>query len=758
MLVCGQNFTDEMIRQIQDKVESEPTISRRGLSLEVCRWLNWKSPNGRPKEMSCRLALLKLDREGIINLPECTVKGLFEPKGEKEPIKVPTDPVCCDFKELGEVELVRIGSRESKASRIWKALMERDHYLGAGPLCGAQMRYLINSPLYGWLGGLAFSGAAWRVAGRDRWIGWSEEARKSHLGKVVCNSRFLILPQVKVTNLASHVLSKAAKRLGPDWRERYGFEPVLLETFVERERFAGTCYRAANWEYVGSTRGRGRQDRDRSHSIPVKDIYLFSLMKEAKEVLCGHPIREGVKSKSRDWAEEEFGQAELGDQRLTKRLVSMVSDFYARPQASIPQACQSRSKTKAAYRFFDHPDISMDKVLEQHYEATRSRISQESVVLAVQDTTSLNYSAHPATEDLGPMGYRLDKGLGLLVHETMTFNPEGTPLGLLEVQCWARNGTEYGKKKRRHEVPIEQKESHKWLKSFNKVIEAQKRCPQTTLVSVGEREADIYELFELAWQGPLGPKLLVRASQDRILAEGQGPLWEKVIRQDRVGLQEIRVPRRKNRPARIARLAVRFAEIRLKPPQRKTGHQELKVWAVLAQEVGGPAEGEPIEWMLLTTCPVETFDQAVERLAWYAVRWGIEVYHRTLKSGCKIEERQLGQADRIESCLAIDMVVAWRIFYLTKLGRETPEVPGTVFFEEAEWKALTAYITQNPIPPDHPPKLREAIRMAASLGGFLGRKGDREPGTKSLWIGLQRLDDLTAMWKVLVDFFVPHPQ
>jgi hypothetical protein len=764
MLVCGQNFTDQMIRQIQDKVGSEPTISRRGLSLEVCQWLNWKSPNGRPKEMSCRLALLKLDREGIIKLPECTVKGLFEPKGEKERINVSADPVCCDFKELGEIELVRIRSRESKASRIWKALMERDHYLGAGPLCGAQIRYLINSPLYGWLGGLAFSGSAWRVEARDRWIGWSEEARKSHLGKVVCNSRFLILPQVKVTNLASHVLSLAAKRLPEDWLERYGFEPVLLETFVERERFQGTCYRAANWQYAGSTRGRGRQDRDRRCAVPIKDVYVFPLRQEAKEVLCCEESTGKVADESEprkeveDWSEDEFGRADLGDRRLTKRLVSIVSDFYARPQASIPQACQTRSKTKAAYRFFDHQAMSMDKVLEQHYETTLSRISQEWVVLAVQDTTSLNYTAHPATENLGPIGYHLDKGIGLLVHDTMTFSPEGTPLGLLDVQCWARDAAHYGKKKHRHEVPIEQKESHKWLISFSKVVGAQKRCPKTTLVSVGDREADIYELFELSLKEPFGPKLLVRGSQDRILAEGQGHLWEKVIRQEMAGIQEIHVPRQKNRPARIAKLAVRFAEITLKPPQRKTGLPELTLWAVLAQEVGGPAEAEPIEWMLLTTCEVRTFEQAVEKLAWYAVRWGIEVYHRTIKSGCKIEDRQLGQAKRIETCLAIDMVVAWRIFYLTKLGRETPEVPCTVFFEDAEWKALTAYITKNPVPPDQPPTLRQATRMIASLGGFLGRKGDGDPGTKSLWIGLQRLDDLTGMWKVLIDFLVPHSQ
>jgi hypothetical protein len=269
------------------------------------------------------------------------------------------------------------------------------------------------------------------------------------------------------------------------------------------------------------------------------------------------------------------------------------------------------------------------------------------------------------------------------------------------------------------------------------------------LVSVGDREADVYQLFELALSDPLGPKLLIRAEQDRLLGEGQGHLWEKMAEQEVSGIQEIHVPRQKNRRARVARLEVRFTRITLKSPKNEKRRRELALWAVWAKETEVPPKGEPIEWMLLTTLPVSSFEEAIEKLAWYTIRWGIEVYHRTLKSGCKVEERQLGHADRIETCLGVDMVVAWRIFHLAKLGRETPDVPCTVFFEQAEWKALVAHITQNPKPSEHPPTLREAMRMVASLGGFLGRNGDGEPGTKSLWLGLQRLDDLSSMWKLL---------
>lgn len=753
MRICGQEFSDETCDRIRATIESEPTISRRALALRVCQWLNWQSPNGKPKEMSCRVALLKLHREGYLALPEPRVRNWTMVQGERSPRSFPEiESPHYQLNALGEITLVRVESKNRSLSRLWNDLMERYHYLGAGPLCGAQLRYLIESSVYGWIGGVAFSAAAWRVAPRDRWIGWSEEARQAHLAKVVCNSRLLLVP--RVAHLASHVLSLCSQRLRQDWVERYGVRPILLETYVERDRFTGTCYRAANWVHVGKTRGRGRMDRDRTYSAPVKDVYVYPLQRNARKALCVEPptpirCRSWGVGVAQDWTEEEWDAVALRDRRMHTRLRTLAQAFYARPQANIPQACQTRAATKAAYRFLDHPATSMDTILEPHAHATVARMSREQVILAVQDTTSLNYSAHPATAQLGPIGSHKDGAIGLLVHSTMAFTPAGTPLGLLAVQCWARDGVDFGKKKRRHRLPIEQKESGKWLESFRKVAQAQQQCPATTVVSVGDREADVYELFALALSDPSGPKLLIRAAQDRLLADGQGHLWEKMAQQPVAGIQEIQVPRQTQRPARVARLEVRFAAVTLNAPKNKPWRPALTLWAVWAREAEAPATGERIEWMLLTTLSVTTFAEAIEQLAWYTIRWGIEVYHRTLKSGCKVEERQLGNADRIQTCLAIDMVVAWRIFHLAKLGRETPDVPCTVFFEDAEWKALVAYITHNPQPPGQPPTLREAMRMVATLGGFLGRKGDGEPGTKSLWLGLQRLDDLSSMWTLL---------
>jgi hypothetical protein len=748
MTVCGQEFSPQVLQRIQQTIDAEPGLSRRALSRRVCEWLNWRTTLGRLKEVSCRVALRKLEHGGEIHLPAVCPAVVSAPRRvQTEPAPPPGSPVETSLEALQPVGLVRIEQADCSASRLWNELMNRYHYLGAGPLCGAQLRYLVRSGAREWLGGLAFSAAAWHLAARDRWIGWSAQVRRQHLHRVIANSRFLILPHWRVPNLASQVLGLALRQVARDWQERYGYEPLLVETFVDAERFAGTCYRAANWVEVGETAGRGRQDREHAGAQPVKRVFVYPLQGQAREQLGGGAPPPAPAP--RDWAEEEFGRAQLGDERLRQRLLIVARDFYARPQANVPQACQTRAKTKAAYRFFDHAETQMDVLLNPHYEATGQRLAGEKLVLAVQDTTALNYSAHPATENLGPIGSQEAGIVGLWLHSTMAFNAEGTPLGLLDVQCWARDAARFGKRHQRRELPIEEKESSKWLKSFRRVAEIQQRFPATRLVSVGDRESDIYELFREALADTQGPWLLIRAERDRLLAEGQEHLWRWVAQQPTAGIQEIQVPRRGVRPARVARLELRFARVTLQPPKGKKQLGVLTLWAVLAQEREAPPGVQALRWMLLTTCPVDSFEAACQKLRWYTFRWGIEVYHRTLKSGCQIEQRQLGAADRIEACLAIDLVVGWRIFHLAKLGRETPDVPCTIYFEEAEWKALVTYVTHNPTPPEQPPSLREAMRMVATLGGFLGRKGDGEPGTQTLWLGLQCLDTITTMWKIL---------
>lgn len=740
----GRTFSQEILTRIGEAVSAEPEISRRQLSLRVCEWMEWRNPAGRLQEMSCRKSLSELHRRGVIALPAITRRYAFR-EARQHVAPPPLASVECALAELGEVEIVRVTS--SAGSALWRGMMDAYHYLKSGPLCGAQLRYLVQSERYGWIGGLSYSACARRVECRDVWIGWTETARRRNHILVVNNSRFLIPPSVRVQHLASFVLARCQRRLADDWEAVYHYRPVLLETYVERGRFAGTCYRAANWTAVGTTGGRGRQGT----GATIKDLYVLPLSGGWQQALCREAdgrvqIRTVQPARPpRDWIEAELGGANMGDARLTARLLQMTGRFYDKPTANIPQASGSTMAAKAAYRFLDNEKVEWRAILAPHYAATEERMREAPLVLVAQDTTTLNYSTHPHTRGLGPIGTDSEAVRGLMVHDTLAFTPQGTPLGLLDLQCWAREGI--GSKQVRHQKPIEEKESFKWVKSYQAVSTLAKRCRKTTLVVMADREADLHEVFAAKAKTPHGAELLIRAERSRnrkILDDDHSSdfLWTVLTQQPVLGLREILIPPGEKRAARQAILAVRTRPVTLKPPARSAHLSPVAVWAVLAQEINPPAEVEGLEWMLLTTVEVKHKADAFERLEWYAKRWGIEVYHRILKSGCRVEARQLENVRRLCNCLAIDLVVAWRIYHLTTLGRETPDVPCTVYFTPTEWQALTTFVNKTKTPPDLPPSLNEAVRLLGRLGGHLGRTGDGPPGTEVLWRGMARLADI----------------
>jgi hypothetical protein len=729
-------------------VGEEPEISRRQLSVRVCEWMGWRNANGRLQEMSCRKSLVELDRRGVIRLPRLTRRYAFQQT--RQSICPAVAAVECGLEELGEIEILRVNG--GGMSGLWRGMLDAHHYLGSGPLCGAQLRYMIRSDRYGWLGGLSYSACALRVESRDRWIGWSPTARQRNHRLVVNNSRFLIVPTAKVKCLASWVLARMEARLARDWEQVYGYRPVLLETYVDRGRFAGTCYRAANWMWVGTSTGQGRQGR----GATIKDVYIRALEQTWQQSLCREAdgqlrvVGAPAPATPRDWIEAELGGAGMGDARLTARLLQITGKFYEKPTANIPQACGSAHAAKAAYRFLDNEKVQWTAILAPHYAATEARIREQRVVLAAQDTTTLNYSTHPHTEGLGYISDS-EHVRGLIVHDTMTFTPEGAPLGLLDLQCWAR--TEMGSKEDRHSKPIEEKESFKWLESYQAVSAVQNRCRKTMLVVLADREADIHEVFAEQAATRHGAQLLIRAERSRnrqVLGEDDSheALWPVLEQQPVIGERELLVPPSEDRKARKATLAVRTASVVLKPPVRKSHMASVPVWAVYAKEIDPPEDVDALEWMLLTTVEVTCKDDAFQRLSWYARRWGIEVYHRILKSGCCVEARQLENSRRLSNCLAIDLVVAWRIYHMVAMGEQTPDVPCTIYFTPSEWRALTTFVMKTKVPPPKPPSLNEAVRMLAKLGGHLGRKNDGHPGAEVLWRGMARLADIDAAYQL----------
>ena len=742
---AGLGFPAAVIREIRARIAKDEGLTRTELSREVCRWMNWRAANGELREMACRLALLALEKRGDLMLPSrrSCVRGQMVAQHWEG---IDDRPLRCDLDELGEITLLSVRAGEDRdLSTLWNTLIAGYHYLGYTPLVGAQQRYLIESERHGFVGAVGFSAAARRVAARDRWIGWSDPVRAEHLPLVVCNSRFLILPWVQVRNLASRVLGLASRRVVRDWKQRYGYEPVLLESFVEPGRCAGISYRAANWVELGQTSGRGRQDREHACPTTKKKVFAYPLCEQWRERLGVVPAPAPA-----DWAAHEFGKARFQDRRLTGRLVSIARDFYSRPQANIPKACNGeRAKVKAVYRFMDNQEVTLAKLLEPHQEQTRTRMAEHKVVLAVQDSTSLNYTAHLSTAGLGPIGTKRSAALGLIVHDTVAVTPDGLALGIIDAQVWVRDweDKEAGRS-------IEQKESVQWLRSYEVAARLQAQLKKTRVVSVGDRESDVYELFATAREHleAGGPHLLVRATEDRRLANISKQLWEKVEAQPVAGYREIVVPPHPGSKGRTAALSVRFCAVVLSPPQGKSAFGNIRLWAVHARERRAPTGSEAVEWMLLTTLEVNDFEQACEKLDWYVQRWMIEVFHRTLKSGCRIEDRQLGNVRRLENCLAIDMVVAVRVMHLTWLGRTKPTRPCTIYFEDHQWKALSCFLSRKPTPQKTVPTIREVVGWIAKLGGYLGRNSDRAPGTQVLWEGIQRADDIIETAKVFTHF------
>lgn len=484
--------------------------------------------------------------------------------------------------------------------------------------------------------------------------------------------------------------------------------------------------------------------------------YVDSLLEDFQRV---HPTG----SQDKLWAFNEFSTAELNDTRLTRRLQELARDFSAQPMASIPQACGRWASAKAAYRFCSNPKVSFQNIMAAHRTRTIERIGNRAseVILCPQDTTTLNYISHPATQGLGHLGTKRGRSLGIMLHSTLAVDPEGSFYGLLGARSWARPKRKSSRRRRRsHKETILKKETARWLESYREVEQMARLHPQHLWVSVADREGDIYEMFREASAPGQCASLLVRARHDRCLMDHAGvKLFEHLRGLNTAGFHVVHVPRDQGRAAREATLSISFECLRLAPPRYHEKEPPITLWVVVAREIGAPPGVEPIHWCLLTTVPVHTLADAIERVQWYVRRWLIEEFHRVLKSGCQVEARQLCTRERLQRALAIDMVVAWRIMDLNKAARLEPDAPADKWLSTEEWQSLYCYVNKTALPPAQPPSISQAVLWLAQLGGFLNRKSDGRPGATTIWRGLQRLKDIVEAWKAFgpaVDTSKPH--
>ncbi len=446
------------------------------------------------------------------------------------------------------------------------------------------------------------------------------------------------------------------------------------------------------------------------------------------------------------WLDHELRYLDLGDVRLVKRFATLLADLVAQPSASIPHACGTWAKTKAIYRFWSSPHVTPHAIRSAHVRSTLDRITPHTTILAIQDTTSLDFTHHPATRDLGPL--TPSSRQGMLVHSVLATSTTGVPLGLLDQAVWTRDPATTGKKHQRKQRATGEKESQRWLTALtttHTLVPAEMH-----VITVADREADIFALFALP--RPAHSHFLIRATHNRVVDHDAHLLWPSIRQTTVGGTVVVDLRRGDDRPARQARLSLRWTTLALQPPRNRpdrTVLQPVPVQVLLAEEVDAPPGTSPIVWLLLTTLPLTTYAEAVQYVRWYTLRWLVERYHYVLKSGCRIEQLQLETADRLERALATYCSVAWRLLWLTYQARHTPELPCTVALTRTEWQALYATHHQTTTLPAIAPTLGEAVRWIAQLGGFLGRRRDGEPGVQTVWRGLQRLHDIAATWALL---------
>lgn len=396
--------------------------------------------------------------------------------------------------------------------------------------------------------------------------------------------------------------------------------------------------------------------------------------------------------------------------------------------ASIPQACGGWAETQAAYRFLAQDEIDWQGILAPHWQCSHTRMSVHPVVLCIQDTTELDFNGQ-AIAGLGPLSYEAQRGM--YVHPTYAVSPQREPLGVLDAWMWARepkdaDGQRGGLL-----------ESTRWIEGYTRVAELAGSLPDTRLVYVADREGDIVALMAKARELGQPADWLIRSQHNRALPEG-GKLWAEVLAGEPLGGIRFTLPSRHGQKAREVRQRVWARPVTIADGQGG----RLEVNCLMAREEGAPAGVKPVEWRLLTNRPVDTFEGATELIDWYRARWEIELFFNVLKNGCRVEALQLSTVDRLERALALFMVVAWRIARLMRLGRTCPDLEAALLFERDEWQA--AYILNKKKVPRTPPRLNDVLRLVAMLGGFLGRKGDGEPGVKTIWLGLQRVVDFAA--------------
>jgi hypothetical protein len=440
------------------------------------------------------------------------------------------------------------------------------------------------------------------------------------------------------------------------------------------------------------------------------------------------------------------------DKRLAARSKVLLNALAQNPEASINAACDRWSDTQAAYRFFGNKSVSPEEILQPHCEATIRRAHEHSVVLLVQDTTELDYTDHPQRDAkfLADCNHR-----GIYMHAQLAVTPQKLSLGVIAIDFHERELESLGKSKERKTWPIEEKESFRWLKGYRRACELGAACPTTQIVMVADRECDIYDIFVDAQEGS-HPRVdyVVRAQEDRSTFErdpSQGKMGYRKVRDEvaesTVLLERtialVETPKRK---AREATVEIRAITVTVKPPHARARLPSVTYNVVFVKEIGGPNDGTDVEWLLITTLPIDTVSEIQIVVDYYLARWAVEIFFRILKAGCRVEDIMLETTHRLKNCLAMYCIIGWRVQYLTYLNRTSPTLSCTAVFTSSEWKSVWKIVTKTEIPKT-PPRLSDFMALLSQLGGYNNRPSERPFGPLPVWVGIRRMMDFAIAWE-----------
>ena len=465
--------------------------------------------------------------------------------------------------------------------------------------------------------------------------------------------------------------------------------------------------------------------------------------------------------KSDTWVDRELAGCCFADERLSKRLRKLVAQIGSAMGQSIPLVCQDWANTKAAYRFLSNDRVNELDILAGHFQSTRDRtVATDGPVLVLHDTTEFTYQRE-STDAIGitkSINSGRDKAgrlrshtvCGILMHSSLAVTTEGLPLGLAAVKFWTRKkfkGTAALKKKiNPTRVPIEKKESIRWLENVRQSTELfgePGRC-----VHIGDRESDIYELFCTAREART--HFLIRTCVDRLAGDGDHTIADEMEEVAVKGLHRFDV-RDSNGDPDEAVLEIRYRKVRVLPPIGKQKHYPALILTVIhAEERGTPKNRKKIEWKLITDLSVGSRADAIEKLEWYALRWKIEVFHKILKSGCKAEESKLRTAQRLTNLVSIFCILSWRVFWMTMLNRSAPDALPTLALTATEIAVLDRLVSDKPQARRKP--LAHYLTKIARLGGYLARANDPPPGNKVMWRGMSRLTDIVLGVSIGAEF------